>query len=53
MGTAVNAMGTIMVVKGGSSISSFAIFPILGILAYAGFFYLIKDKLNWNRHATF
>ena len=50
MGTAVNAMGSIMVVKGGSSISSFAIFPILGILAYAGFFYLVKDKLPWNRH---
>jgi len=48
LGTAVNSMGAIMVIHGASDLSSFLIFPILGILAYAGFFYLIKEKLPWR-----
>lgn len=51
MGTAVNAMAIIQVLSGdpeiaGAAAAGLVIFPILGILAYAGFFYLIKNKIR-------
>ena len=49
MGTAVNAMALIEVVNndpaiGGANAAGLVIFPILGILAYASLFFLLKDK---------
>jgi len=44
MGTAVNAMGAVEVINRGATLASISIFPVLGVLAYAGFFYMIKNK---------
>lgn len=51
LGTAVNAMAVVLVVNSapevtGSGAVSLVIFPVLGVLAYAGLWYLIKDKLR-------
>lgn len=51
MGTAVNAMAIVEVVNkdpaiAGAAASGLVIFPVLGVLTYAGLFYLIKDKLR-------
>jgi hypothetical protein len=51
MGTAVNAMALVQVLSGdpqvaGAAASGIVIFPILGILSYAGLFYLIKNKIR-------
>jgi hypothetical protein len=47
-GTAVNTMAVVEVINHDPTVSAsnLIIFPILGILCYAGFFYLIKDKLR-------
>lgn len=54
LGTAVNASAIILVTNHdpsvtGSNAGGLVIFPVLGILAYAGLFYLIKDKIRKNR----
>jgi len=54
-GTAVNTVAIVEVLNhdptvSGSAASGLVIFPILGILIYAGFFYLIRDKLR-RRHS--
>jgi hypothetical protein len=51
LGTAVNASAIIEVVNKdpaitGSNAGGLVIFPMLGILAYAGLFYLIKNKIR-------
>lgn len=51
LATSVNAIAVVEVVNkdpavSGSGAGELVIFPVLGILAYAGFFYLIKDKLR-------
>jgi hypothetical protein len=53
-GTAVNTVAIFEVLNhdpsvSGTAASGLVIFPILGILVYAGFFYLIKDKLKRRR----
>ena len=50
-GTAVNAVAIVEVFNHDPSVTGAAaqglvVFPILGILVYAGFFYLIRDKLR-------
>ena len=50
-GTAVNTVALVEVLNhdptvSGSAASGLVVFPILGILIYAGMFYLIKDKLK-------
>ena len=50
-GTAVNTVAIVEVVNhdpsvSGAAASGLVIFPILGVLVYAGFFYLIRDKLR-------
>ncbi|MHA2296994.1 MAG: hypothetical protein ACXAEU_13865 [Candidatus Hodarchaeales archaeon] len=49
LSTAVFAMAIVMLLNGDPSLQAegLVIFPILMILAYAGFFYLIKDKIPW------
>jgi hypothetical protein len=54
LGTAVNASAIVEVVNkdpsiSGSGAGGLVIFPVLGVLAYAGLFYLIKDKLHRTR----
>jgi hypothetical protein len=54
-GTAVNTVAIVEVVNhdptvSGAAASCLVIFPILGILIYAGFFYLIRNKLQ-RRHS--
>ncbi len=54
LATAVNASAIIEVINNdpavsGSGAGGLVIFPVLGILAYAGLFYLIKDKLPMKR----
>jgi hypothetical protein len=54
LGTAVNASAIIEVVNHdpavtGSGAGGLVIFPVLGILAYAGLFYLIRNKLSTPR----
>jgi hypothetical protein len=54
-GTAVNTVAIVEVVNhdpsvSGSAASGLLLFPILGILVYAGFYYLIRDKLK--RHQS-
>lgn len=51
MGTAVNAMAIVEVVNkdpaiAGAAASGLVIFPVLGVLTYAGLFYLVKDKIH-------
>jgi len=51
LGTAVNASAIVEVINKdpsitGSNAGGLVIFPVLGILAYAGLFYLIKGKLH-------
>ncbi|MHA2210352.1 MAG: hypothetical protein ACXABV_14410 [Candidatus Thorarchaeota archaeon] len=51
MGTAVNAMAIVQVLSGdpevaGAAAAGLVIFPVLGILAYAGLWYLIKNKIR-------
>lgn len=51
LATSVNASAIILVLNKAASVSGsgaggLVIFPVLGILAYAGLFYLIKDKLR-------
>ena len=51
LGTAVNASAIVMVINhdpsvAGANAGGLVIFPVLGILAYGGLFYLIKDKLH-------
>lgn len=51
MATAVNAMAVVQVINAdpevaGAAAAGLVIFPVLGILAYAGLFYLIKDKIR-------
>jgi len=51
MGTAVNAMAVVQVLSGdpevaGAAAAGLVIFPVLGILAYAGLWYLIKTKIR-------
>ncbi|MHA1214714.1 MAG: hypothetical protein ACTSPG_05420 [Candidatus Hodarchaeales archaeon] len=49
LGTAVLGMAVVMVLNGDPSVQGGAlvIFPVLTILAWAGFFYLIKTKIHW------
>ncbi|MFX0092208.1 MAG: hypothetical protein ACFFBD_10640, partial [Candidatus Hodarchaeota archaeon] len=49
LATAVNAMGYIMLMNQDPElqVGGLVIFGILMLLAYAGFFYLIKAKLPW------
>lgn len=54
LGTSVNVSAILLVLKhdpsiSGSGAGGLVIFPVLGILAYAGLFYLIKDKLRRPR----
>ncbi len=56
LATSVNASAIILVVNkdpsvSGSGAGGLVIFPVLGILAYAGLFYLVKDKLKRARTA--
>jgi hypothetical protein len=51
LGTSVNVSAILLVLNNDPSVSGsgaggLVIFPVLGILAYAGLFYLIKDKLR-------
>lgn len=51
LGTAVNAMAIVQVLSGdpevaGAAAAGLVVFPILGILAYIGFYYLVKDKIR-------
>ncbi len=51
LGTAVNASAIVEVINhdpsiAGSGAGGLVIFPVLGVLAYAGLFYLVKDKLH-------
>lgn len=51
LGTAVNTMAIVQLMSGdpelaGSVAAGLFIFPILGILAWAGFLYLVKDKIR-------
>jgi hypothetical protein len=51
LGTAVNTMAVVQLLSGdpdlaGTAAGGLVIFPVLAILAYAGFFYLIKHKLK-------
>ncbi|MGV9169171.1 MAG: hypothetical protein ACOC38_04430 [Promethearchaeia archaeon] len=48
LGTAVNAMGWVMLLKGDPELQlpGLMIFGILGVLSYAGLLYLVKDKLR-------
>ncbi|MFX0056084.1 MAG: hypothetical protein ACFFAX_16305 [Promethearchaeota archaeon] len=51
MGTAVNAMAIVQVLSGdpevaGAAAAGLVIFPILGVLSYAGLLYLIKSKIR-------
>lgn len=48
-GTAVNAMGWIMFINDDPEFQpgALVIFSVLGLLSYAGFLYLVKDKLKW------
>ncbi len=50
-GTAVNSVAVVEVINhdpaiSGTAASGLIIFPVLGILVYAGFFYLVRDKLR-------
>ena len=50
-GTAVNTVALVEVINhdpsvAGAAASGLIIFPILGILIYVGFFYLVRDKLR-------
>jgi len=56
LGTSVNASAILLVANrdpsvSGSGAGGLVIFPVLGILAYAGLFYLVKDKLRRARSA--
>jgi len=48
-GTAVNCMGWIMLLNNDPEFQpgALVIFSVLGLLSYAGFLYLVKDKLKW------
>ncbi|UCE11725.1 MAG: hypothetical protein JSW61_07290 [Candidatus Thorarchaeota archaeon] len=51
LGTAVNTMALVQVLSGdpeiaGAAAAGLIIFPVLGILAWAGLYYLIKDKIR-------
>ena len=51
LGTAVNTMAIVQLLSGdpelaGSVAAGLFIFPVLGILAWAGFLYLVKDKIR-------
>jgi hypothetical protein len=51
LGTAVNTMAVVQLMSGdpelaGSVAAGLVIFPVLGILAWAGFLYLVKDKIR-------
>jgi len=51
LGTAVNAMAIVQVLSGdpevaGAAAAGLVVFPVLGILAYIGFYYLVKDKIR-------
>lgn len=50
LATSVNAMAVVEVVNHdpalASSSAGLVVFPVLGVIAYAGFFYLIKDKVR-------
>lgn len=54
LGTAVNTMALVQLLSGdpelaGAAASGLVIFPVLGILAWSGFYYLIKDKIrDWR-----
>ncbi|MHA2296995.1 MAG: hypothetical protein ACXAEU_13860 [Candidatus Hodarchaeales archaeon] len=49
LSTAVNAMALIMLLNADPEfqLEGLVIFPVLMALAYAGFFYLIKNKIPW------
>lgn len=51
MGTSVTAMGLVMVLNHDPEAQAGAliIFPLLTLLAWAGFLYLVWDKLPWSR----
>jgi hypothetical protein len=51
LGTAVNTMALVQLMSGdpelaGTVAAGLFIFPVLGILAWAGFLYLVKDKIR-------
>jgi hypothetical protein len=53
LGTAVNTMALVQLLSGdpelaGTAAAGLFIFPVLGILAWAGLLYLIKDKIRRN-----
>ncbi len=57
LGTAVNTMAVVQVLSGdpeiaGAAAAGLVIFPVLGILAWAGLYYLIKDKIREWRGRT-
>lgn len=50
LGTAVNAMAVVEVLNNDPALASSAaglvVFPVLGVLAWGGFFYLVRDKIH-------
>ena len=51
LGSAVNGMAVVQLLSGdpevaGAVIGGLVIFPVLGILAYAGLYYLVRDKIS-------
>jgi hypothetical protein len=49
IGTAVVGMAIVMILENDPSVQPglLIIFPVLMILSWLGYFYLIKDKLHW------
>lgn len=57
LGTAVNTMALVMVLSGdpeiaGAAAAGLVIFPVLGILSWASFYYLVKDKIRKKLERT-
>ena len=57
LGTAVNASAIVKVINHdpsvtGSHAGGLVILPALGVLVYAGLFYLLKDKLHRKKRMT-
>lgn len=51
LGTAVNTMALVQVLSGdpeiaGAASAGLVIFPVLGVLSWAGFYYLVRDKIR-------
>lgn len=55
LGTAVNTMAVVQVLSGdpevsGAAAAGLVVFPVLGILSWGGFIYLVKDKIRKKIH---